>query len=357
LDYALCDRVILYRTNAQSRSFEEAFIRAGIPYKLVGGVKFYARKEIKDVLAYLRLVVNPKDEVSRERVVKLGKRKYEVFRQWREDWRIKIDQDTEAAQPLNTLREILSTTDYQSRYDDHDPEDFARLENIQELLSVAGQFTTIDLFLENIALLQDNEMADVTLEGKADVVTMMSIHSAKGLEYPVVYLVGMEEGLFPHSRSIMDKEQMEEERRLCYVAITRAKAKLYLTYARRRLIYGSITSALPSRFLNDIPANLIKKEAAQGYSRLSNFGAQYGSGYGSAGYGSGSFNGAYGKPVVKQNKWHLDDQPEEPDQFGLRALNKKLDEMGRKQKYVPLDDASLDDVLSGEIDIEAFLEK
>jgi superfamily I DNA/RNA helicase len=300
-------------------------------------------------------VVNPKDEVSRERVAKLGKRKYEVFRAWRETWRQKMDQDTEAATPLTTLREILSVADYQSRYDEHDQDDFARLENIQELLSVAAQFNTIDLFLENIALLQDNEMADVTLEGKADVVTMMSIHSAKGLEYPVVYLVGMEEGLFPHSRSIMDKEQMEEERRLCYVAITRAKAKLYLSYARRRMVYGSITSALPSRFLNDVPANLINKEEAQGYTRLSNFGAAYGGGY-RAGAGQ-RFNGAYGRPVQKQSKWHLDDQPEEPDQFGLRALNKRLDEIGRTQKYVPLDEGSLDDVLSGEMDIEAFLEK
>ncbi len=319
LEYAYSDRVILYRTNAQSRAFEEAFIRAGIPYKLVGGVKFYARKEVKDVLSYLRLVANPHDEVSRERAMKLGKRKYEQFMGWVHT--LPPFSAETPAPPLKVLERILQITDYKSRYDDHDPEDFARLENIEELLNVAAQFQAIDTFLENIALLQDNEMADVTVDGKADVVTMMSIHSAKGLEFPVVYLVGMEEGLFPHSRSILDKEQMEEERRLCYVAITRAKHKLYITYARRRMVYGTTSGAMPSRFLNDIPPQLIKKE--ESYSSSYNRGATY-------------------DTQAQRKRWQFS-----PTQHGA----------GSRQKYVPLDDAMLDDVLSGEMDIEAFLEK
>src|SRR5579859_518507 len=332
LDLPLSDRVVLYRTNAQSRAFEEAFIRASIPYKIVGGVKFYARKEIKDILSYLRMLANPHDEVSQQRALKLGKRKYEVFLNW-----LPQNQSLKDEAPLKILEAILAITEYKTRYDENDPEDFSRLENIQELLNVAAQFTEVATFLENIALLQDNEMADVTLEGKEDVVTLMSLHSAKGLEFPIVFMVGMEEGLFPHSRSLLDKEQMEEERRLCYVGITRAKQKLYLSYARRRLIYGSITPALPSRFLNDIPEQLLKKEASASFSRPANFPHQF----------SNQF--------AKKKNWATEDVSE--DHFGLGALNKRLKDIGSHQKYIPLDDASLDDVLSGEIDIDAFLDK
>jgi len=299
LDYSYADRVILYRTNAQSRAFEEAFIRAGIPYKLVGGVKFYARKEVKDTLSYLRFFVNPKDEVSLERALKLGKRRFDLFLKWVNEKKL-----APSFEPFPLLQEILKVTEYDQKYDKDDPEDLARLENIQELLSVAAQFTTIENFLENIALLQDNEMADVTVDGKTDAVTMMSLHSAKGLEYPIVYMVGMEEGLFPHSRSILDKDQMEEERRLCYVGITRAKSKLYLTYAKRRMIYGTITSSMPSRFLNDIPEYLLEKHESNFYSSKANFG-------------------------IQSERYH----------------------------YIPLDDALLDNVLNGDIDIDEFLKK
>jgi DNA helicase-2/ATP-dependent DNA helicase PcrA len=366
LDYSYADRAILYRTNAQSRAFEEAFIRAGIPYKLIGGVKFYARKEIKDVLCYLRMFANPSDEVSAERAIKIGKRKFEAFLKWKTDvitspeYLSTVSTEPQPASlegsepievailskdsplaPFHLLEEILRVTEYKEKYDAEDPEDIARLENIQELLNVAAQFTSVDTFLENIALLQDNEMADVTIDGKEDVVTMMSLHSAKGLEFPVVYMVGMEEGLFPHSRSILDKQQMEEERRLCYVGITRAKQKLYLTYARRRMIYGSITGAMPSRFLNDIPEHLLKKEKAAEYTRLSSFGGGYQS----------------GQP--QWNKWKKKDEDDDDgeDHFGLKALNKKLKDIGTKRKYVSIDDGSLDDILSGDLDIEAFLEK
>jgi DNA helicase-2/ATP-dependent DNA helicase PcrA len=334
LDKTLSDRAILYRTNAQSRAFEEAFIRAGIPYKLIGGVKFYARKEVKDLLSYLRLFVNPHDEVSRDRAMKIGKRKFEQFWEWREKAALQLievpgdDSEKETTQsPLAILEHILLLTEYQKKYDEKDPEDLSRLENIQELLNVSAHFQTVANFLENTALLQDNEMADVTLEGKADVVTLMSLHSAKGLEFPIVYMVGMEEGLFPHSRSLLDKEQMEEERRLAYVGITRAKQKLYLSYARRRMVYGNITSSSPSRFLNEIPADLVKKEQSQTYVRSASFGQ----------YGESAYSGGYARKPWQQK---FNKTPTTP-----------------QRKYVPLDDASLDDVLSGEMDIEAFLEK
>ncbi len=341
LDVALAGRAILYRTNAQSRAFEEALIRASIPYRIVGGVKFYARKEVKDVLSYLRVFANPHDTVSNERALKLGKRRFETFLKWKAEVASKAAEFMENNQevtfkPFHLLQEILRVTEYKNQFDEKDPEDFARLENIEELLNVSSQFQDVYTLLENISLLQDNEMADVTLDQKADVVTLMSLHSAKGLEFPVVYMVGMEEGLFPHSRSLLDKEQMEEERRLCYVGITRAKEKLYLTYARRRMIYGTISSALPSRFLNDIPARLVKKEISHSFTRPNSFASTF----------------------RKQKNWHVDgdDMDGEEDRYGLKSLNKKLKEMDKTRKYIPLDDATLDDVLSGEMDIEAFLE-
>jgi DNA helicase II / ATP-dependent DNA helicase PcrA len=339
LDVPLAGRAILYRTNAQSRAFEEALIRASIPYKIVGGVKFYARKEVKDVLSYLRVFANPHDEVSHERAVKLGKRRFESFVQWKAEVVSKAAEFSEKKQqvtfkPFHLLQEILRVTNYDTQYDEKDPEDLARIENIQELLNVASQFEDVHTLLENISLLQDNELADVTTDHKEDVVTLMSLHSAKGLEFPIVYMVGMEEGLFPHSRALLDKEQMEEERRLCYVGITRAKEKLYLSYARRRMTYGTITSALPSRFLSDIPARLVKKEQSSSYARPSHFNNQQ----------------------FKQKNWHLSDDDGEEDRYGLKSLNKKLKEIDKTRKYIPLDDATLDDVLSGEMDIDAFLE-
>lgn len=339
LEYQMSDRAILYRTNAQSREFEEALIRASVPYKIVGGIKFYARKEVKDVLSYLRIFVNPSDSVSHERAMKLGKRRFDTFVKWQAKTTALLQENESLpaeAQPLATLQQILEVTEYKNKFDEHDPEDVARLENIQELLSVASQFQQVDQFLENIALLQDNELADVASEDKGNVVTLMSLHSAKGLEFPIVYMVGMEEGLFPHSRSILDKEQMEEERRLCYVGITRARHKLYMSYARRRLVYGSVTSAMPSRFLADIPENILERKQAANFTRLSDFG--------SSGQG---------------NRWRTRDEFDdgEEDRYGLQTMNQKLKKMQTGRRVVPLDDASLDDVLSGELDIESFLEK
>jgi len=242
------DTAILYRTNAQSRIIEEALIKAGIPYILVGGVKFYSRMEIKDCLSYLRFLINPKDKVSYKRLEKIGKRQLDKFIRQLADW----------APSGQTTREILEgvlkETNYLNRFDVKDEEDIARLENIKELMSVAEEYPDLEEFLENAALA---EQVDKVKE-KTKAVTLMTLHASKGLEFKNVFMVGMEEGLFPHSRSLMDREELEEERRLCYVGMTRAKENLYLSYSRRRLYFGSIANNAVSRFLGDIEESLLE---------------------------------------------------------------------------------------------------
>lgn len=237
------DVAILYRTNAQSRVLEEAFLHAGIPYILVGGVRFYDRKEIKDILCYLRLLFNPKDSVSEKRALALGKRRYEKFMEIK---------NIENKTTLEILDEVIQATEYINKFKEDDPEDLPRLENIKELRSVALEFPVLLEFLENVSLV---EAGPINQNG--NVVTLMTLHSAKGLEFPVVFIVGMEEGLFPHSRSLWEKEQLEEERRLAYVGITRAKDTLFLTYASKRLYFGEKISNPPSRFISDIPEHLL----------------------------------------------------------------------------------------------------
>ncbi|HCC84358.1 MAG TPA: ATP-dependent DNA helicase PcrA [Candidatus Pacebacteria bacterium] len=253
------DVAILYRTNAQSRPFEEAFVKTGIPYRLVGGTKFYERKEVKDVLAYLRWLTNPLDEVSLGRIEKLGKRKLASFITWAETHRASLI----AQPPLTQLETILTISHYQDQFDPKDEQDAARLENLQELLNVANQFPATTQFLENVALVQDGHLHDLPEGETPNAITLMSLHSAKGLEFPVVFLVGMEEGLLPHSRSLWDKDQMEEERRLCYVGITRAKDQLYFVYANKRWIYGSSSYTTRSRFLNDIAPELLDQKVTR----------------------------------------------------------------------------------------------
>ncbi len=244
------DFVILYRTNAQSRSIEESLIKSGVPYNLVGGVRFYDRKEIKDVLAYMRVIANEKDLIARERVVKLGKRKYQQFI-------LRVGEIDKASPPSEVLSSVLEISDYLSRFDEKDPEEAGRVENIRELSSVAEKFDNLDEFLENVALMESG--ADMRKNGEnTSEVTLMTIHSAKGLEFPVVFMTGMEEGLFPHSRSLIDPAQLEEERRLCYVGMTRAKEVLFLTYTSNRLYFGVRGSSVPSRFLGDLPEELVK---------------------------------------------------------------------------------------------------
>lgn len=246
------DFAVLYRTNAQSRVLEEAFLHAGIPYLLIGGTRFYERKEIKDVLSYLRMIANPKDSVSYKRIEKLGKGRLAKFLEYTNELEKTklIDLTT-----LELLDQVLARTKYLEMYDANVEEEVYRLENIKELRSVATEFPLLSEFLETVALVeQEYEPIAVRMrETNRDAVTLMTLHAAKGLEFPIVMIVGMEEGLFPHSRSLMDREELEEERRLCYVGLTRAKEKLYLTYANRRLYFGTRTQNMISRFIADIP--------------------------------------------------------------------------------------------------------
>lgn len=250
----LQDVALLYRTNVQSRTFEEAFMRRQLPYRIVGGTKFYERSEIKDLLAYLRLCFNPLDSPSRTRAEKIGKRRLEKL----ETWLAKTARQV-IEHPSSCLQGIIENTLYLDKYDQKDPEDQARLDNIQELFNVASRFDNTLLLLENIALVQDGYLANdqANQQVEENKITLMSLHSAKGLEFPVVFMVGMEEGLLPHSRSILEAKEIEEERRLCYVGITRAKAKLYLSYARSRFTYGYSSQSMPSRFLAEIDQTVL----------------------------------------------------------------------------------------------------
>jgi len=247
---------VLYRTNAQSRPLEEAFLHKGIPYRLVGGTRFYERREIKDVISYLRLLLNEKDQVSYKRIEKLGKARLQKFLQL-------VDSLKENQENLNTidlLDKVLRETQYLTLYDEKDEEDMQRLENIKELRSVAIEFPSLPLFLENVALVEQEYMPDhPATDEKKNAVTLMTLHAAKGLEFSIVFMVGMEEGLFPHSRSLMDRNELEEERRLCYVGMTRAKRKLYLTFARRRLFFGQKSANTVSRFLYELPDSVIEQ--------------------------------------------------------------------------------------------------
>lgn len=332
---------LLYRTNAQSRAFEEAFIRAGIPYRLIGGTKFYDRKEIKDILAYAKILLNPLDSVSLERITKLGKRKLQQFLIFADEKR----QALLAQPPLALLEQILVVTAYQDQFDRSNEEDLARLENIQELLNVASQFDSLVMLLENIALVQDGYMHDAPTDDQPNAVTLMSLHSAKGLEFPVVFLVGMEEGLLPHSRSLWDKSQMEEERRLCYVGITRAKEKLFCSYAAKRWTYGSSSFATRSRFLADISPDLITLQRSF-ISHSPTAHQQF-------------------QPKPKR-QWDFDDENQDPDYkiddpaaphratFVKQFANAKPSSNNRR---VIIDDDTLDAFLNGEIDADALLRK
>ncbi len=280
------DFAVLYRTNAQSRAVEEAFIRYGIPYRIVGGQRFYDRKEIKDIMAYLRLIYQPSDRVSLERIINvpvrgIGAKSVENFFAWQQAEDMTLEQalrsavdhpelTTKARKGLSELGEILKNfreqmdhvslpvlldsllrrLDYIAYLDDKTPQGEARQENVRELLSVAKSYQEVGLdgFLEEVALISDIDSADFG----NDAVTLMTLHAAKGLEFPVVFMIGLEETIFPHSRALYDQTEMEEERRLCYVGMTRAKEELYLIHATSRLLYGGMQHNPPSRFLSEI---------------------------------------------------------------------------------------------------------
>ncbi len=290
------DFVILYRTNAQSRALEEIFLKYGVPYKIVGGVKFYSRKEIKDILAFLRMIANFKDSVAVERIINVPPRGItpvswqKIDNLWAEfsgepeQLKEKIkDLDTlhprakksvlrflellkilrEAGEKLNVLELIdfiLQATKYKDYILDGTIEGESRWENVQELKSVAEHFSDLApldglaAFLEEVSLVADID----TWDPASDAVTLMTAHNAKGLEFGVVFMAGMEEALFPHSKSLMEPTAMEEERRLCYVGMTRAKKRLYMVHAKSRLLYGGIQVNLPSRFIGDVPEEIIE---------------------------------------------------------------------------------------------------
>jgi len=287
--------VVLYRTHAQSRPFEELMLRSGVPYQIVGGFKFYERQEIKDVLAYLRLTQNPRDLVSLMRVVNVPARgvgdvsfkilrealqKYEYsFRRLERNLgeqklsakaekgaqdffsALLVAQELPAAEPLHELMHvILSRTGYKAALLDGSEEGRDRWENIEELFNVAARYKTmpweegLTAFLEEVALMTDLD----AFEEQSNKLTLMTLHSAKGLEFENVFLVGLEEGLLPHSRSLLSQSELQEEVRLAYVGITRAKKQLVLSYARQRQTYGEVKRSVPSRIIKAIPKELIE---------------------------------------------------------------------------------------------------
>ena len=248
-DFKFSDAAVLYRTNAQSRVLEEVFLHNSIPYVLIGGTRFYERKEIKDVLSYLRNLDNKNDKISLKRIEKIGKRKMEKFLEFQKTF-------NENLSTLEILDDIIKQTEYLKLYDENDEDDRERLENIKELRSVALNFPDLTDFLENVSLVEQEYVQD---KNAKDAATLMTLHAAKGLEFPYVFMIGMEEGIFPHSRSLMDKNELEEERRLCYVGMTRAKEQLFLSYARKRIFFGQRVSNIISRFILELPEDIMEK--------------------------------------------------------------------------------------------------
>lgn len=292
------DMAILFRTNAQSRVLEEKLMRYAIPYTMVGGTKFYDRKEIKDVLAYLRLLYNPEDSLSLTRIINVPKRNIgattmehvaayaeaqgiSLFEALSSTDEIPVTKrakaslenfaamifdllnDIEGKDVLSLIETVIKQTGYGDMLDkeaEHDPQGESRKENVGEFLSVAKDYMdsnpegNLQDFLENVALVSDVD----DFESSDSKVTLMTLHAAKGLEFPVVFLTGLDEGLFPHSRTLMDPAQVEEERRLAYVGITRAERQLYVTNATTRTMYGRISAYMPSRFLAEIPPQLME---------------------------------------------------------------------------------------------------
>lgn len=251
----LSDFAILYRTNAQSRALEEVFLKCGLRYVLVGGIRFYERKEIKDMLAYLKLAQNPNESVSRSRAEKVGKTRTNKFLELLSQYETRKEKPT----TLEMLDDIITVTSYYDYIDDGTEVGKSKIENVKELRSVAERSPNLVEFLENVALVESEYFSgEKAKTGSKEAVTLTTLHQAKGLEWPIVFIAGMEEGLFPHSRSLLDPSEMEEERRLCYVGITRAKEKLTLTYTRQRLFFGTRTNNLVSRFIMDLPQSLIE---------------------------------------------------------------------------------------------------
>ena len=298
-DYRLGDIAVLYRTNAQSRALEEVLLRRGVPYRLIGGLRFYERREVKDVMAYLRLIANPQESLSFSRIInvprrKLGEKSLAQLGYWADahdmrawdaltrldemseltpaargalaDFRDLIDEVRAASQErrlVETIDLLLLRTGYERYVKETGTDGDERWANVLELRGLASEYDGLppgeglQAFLEETALMSDVD----TLDERAQGMTLITLHMVKGLEFPVVFMLGMEEGLFPHSRSLDSPEELEEERRLAYVGMTRAKDRLYLFHAFRRHLFGSANLNLPSRFLKDIPPELVDGSA------------------------------------------------------------------------------------------------
>jgi len=254
--FSLNDVAVLYRTNAQSRALEETFLHLAVPYTLIGGTRFYERKEIKDALALLSLLANPKDAAAKKRVEKLGKKRFGLFEAFQKE---ALEKDMLNTLPtVAILDEVLDKTAYLMMYDQNDPEDKGRLENIKELRSVAIEFPNIIEFLENVSLVEQEFTPDKKISGSLqEAITLMTIHAAKGLEFKMVFIIGMEEGLFPHAQSLLESDSIEEERRLAYVGVTRAKENLFLTFTKQRLFFGQRVHNTVSRFIFELPKEVL----------------------------------------------------------------------------------------------------
>lgn len=298
--YKRSDIAILYRTNAQSRVIEEVLLKSNIDYSIVGGIKFYERKEIKDIISYLKLVANPDDEIAFARVINVPKRgigssSFDKIAEFAQTHDLSLFQALESVELIGLspkvtkaaaefrdlvsgytrMQEFLSVTELVEELLDKSGyremlkaekslESQSRLENLDELLSVTKNFEdsnddkSLIAFLTDLALVADIDSLDDEGQKKVDTVTLMTLHSAKGLEFPVVFLMGLEEGVFPHSRSLQEEAEMEEERRLAYVGITRAEEQLFITNAQMRTLFGRTNSNSPSRFIKEIPEDLIE---------------------------------------------------------------------------------------------------
>jgi DNA helicase-2/ATP-dependent DNA helicase PcrA len=325
------DFAVLYRTNAQSRVMEEVFLRYAIPYKIVGGIKFYDRKEIKDILAYLKVISNPHDSINLLRIIntpsrKLGNSTINLIGQFAAENKIsfyralcivdqidglsgskvndlfkfvelinKLSHKAHSEKASSVIKYVIEESGYKRMLEEEGTaEAESRLENVSELISVASKYDALEpgvslsIFLEEVALISDLD----NLPESQNAVTMMTLHAAKGLEFPNVFLIGLEEGIFPHSRSLLEPEQLEEERRLMYVGITRAEKSLNLTFARQRLLFGELQVNHPSQFLQDIPVDLVVSN-----SKLFNGGAnQNGTNLNTGNLGS--------RPIPVENKFN-----------------------------------------------------
>lgn len=289
------DFAVLYRTNAQSRVIEQMFLQNNLPYRVVGGVRFYDRAEIKDIIAYLKLLYQPRDVISLRRIINVPKRglgevSVEKFLSWQASTDmdvitalVNIDQCSaltpraktslrlfgenladihsglDKATPDRVIEEVIKRFNYDSRIDDGTDQGEARKENVGELISMAKEYGDLNSFLEEVSLISSADEANTD-----DAVTLMTMHAAKGLEFPVVFIVGMEDGLFPSARSELDASSMEEERRLCYVGMTRAREELVLTWADRRMVRGETRFNLPSEFLSDATGDNYSGDQAEG---------------------------------------------------------------------------------------------